>query len=59
MYTGPNVFPLFPDISSAALNQIIMLTIIPVWILAVLLIARFGATPLSRNNERIVFETMD
>jgi membrane protease YdiL (CAAX protease family) len=59
MYTGPSVFPLFPDISSAALNQIIMLTIIPVWILAVLLIARFGATPLSRNNERIVFETMD
>jgi membrane protease YdiL (CAAX protease family) len=59
MYTGPNIFPLFPDISPTALNQIIKLTIIPVWILVVLLIARFGAAHLSRNNERIVFETMD
>jgi len=59
MYTGPNIFPLFPDISTTALNQVIKLAVIPIWILVVLLIARFGAAHLSRNNERIVPETMD
>jgi membrane protease YdiL (CAAX protease family) len=49
MYTGPVVFPLFPDISSTALNQIIKLVVIPIWIMAVLVIARFGPARLSRQ----------
>ncbi len=49
MYTGPNVFPLFPDISSTALSQIVKLAAIPVWVVAVLVIARFGAARLSRQ----------
>jgi hypothetical protein len=49
MYTGPNVFPLFPDISSDALNQTVKWIIIPVWVTAVLVIALFGAARLSRR----------
>lgn len=49
MFTGPNVFPLFPDISSNALDQIIKLAPIPVWIMAILIIARYGAARLSRQ----------
>lgn len=49
MYTGPNVVPLFPDISSNAMNQIIKLSAIPVWIMVVLVIARFGPARLSRQ----------
>jgi membrane protease YdiL (CAAX protease family) len=49
VYTGPNVFPLFPDISPTALNQLLKLTTIPLWIIAVLIIARFGAARLSRQ----------
>jgi len=49
VYTGSIVFPLFPDISSTALNQIVKLAIIPIWVIAVLIIARFGAARLSRQ----------
>jgi len=47
--TGPIVFPLFPDISTTALNQVVKLAVIPVWVMAVLVIARFGASRLSRQ----------
>ena len=50
VYTGPNVFPLFPDISSTALNQIVKLAVIPIWVIAILIIARFGAARLSRQS---------
>jgi membrane protease YdiL (CAAX protease family) len=61
MFTGPNIFPLFPEIllDAEAESQIIKLVVIPVWVLAVLVIGRFGTAHLSRNNERIVPETMD
>ena len=49
MFTGPNVFPLFPEISSNAESQIIKLIAIPVWVMVVLIIARFGAARLSRQ----------
>jgi membrane protease YdiL (CAAX protease family) len=51
VYTGSSIFPLFPDIyiSTTALNQILKLAVIPIWIMAVLLIARFGAARLSRQ----------
>ncbi len=48
-YTGPNVYPLFPDISPDATSQIIKLVAIPVWVTAVLVIALFGAARLSRQ----------
>ena len=38
-----------PDGSSNALSQIIKLVAMPVWIMAVLVIARFGAARLSRQ----------
>jgi len=49
MFTGPNIFPLFPELSSTGMNQIIKLVVIPVWIMAVLVIAWFGAARLSRK----------
>jgi membrane protease YdiL (CAAX protease family) len=52
MYTGPIVFPLFPDISTTALNQVVKLAVIPVWVMAVLVIARFGAARLSRQPDQ-------
>ena len=52
MFTGPNIFPLFPDLSPAAMNQIIKLVVIPVWIMVVLVITRFGAARLSRQPDQ-------
>ena len=49
MYTSDSLWPLFPDVSSNALNQTVKLVIIPVWVMAVLVIARFGAARLSRQ----------
>ena len=49
VYTGSNVFPLFPDISTTALNQIVKLAVIPIWVMALLIITRFGAARLSRQ----------
>jgi membrane protease YdiL (CAAX protease family) len=52
MFTGPNIFPLFPDILlyAEAETQIIQLVVIPVWVLAVLVIGWFRAARLSRNR---------
>ena len=55
MFTGPNLFPLFPDISSDAMKQIIQLIPIPLSVMVVLVIARFGAARLSRQPEQPQF----
>jgi membrane protease YdiL (CAAX protease family) len=52
MYTSDSLWPLFPDVSSNALNQTVKLVIIPVWVMAVLVIARFGAARLSRQPDQ-------
>ena len=52
MYTSGAVFPLFPDVSLNALNQTVKWAIIPVWVTAVLVIARFGAARLSRQPDQ-------
>jgi membrane protease YdiL (CAAX protease family) len=49
MYTSGPVFPLFPEISSNALNQTVKWAIIPVWVTAVLVIVLFGPARLSRK----------
>jgi membrane protease YdiL (CAAX protease family) len=58
MFTGPNIYPLFPELSSTAMDQIIKLVVIPLWVLVVLVITRFGAAHLSRTNERYVIEDL-
>jgi membrane protease YdiL (CAAX protease family) len=52
MYTSDSLWPLFPDVSSNALNQTVKLVIIPVWVMAVLVTARFGAARLSRQPDQ-------
>jgi membrane protease YdiL (CAAX protease family) len=49
MYTSGLLFPLFPDISLKALNQTVRVVAIPIWVMAVLVIALFGAARLSRK----------
>jgi membrane protease YdiL (CAAX protease family) len=49
MYTSGAVYPLFPDISTNALNQSVKWAIVPVWIAALLIIALFGRARLSRK----------
>jgi membrane protease YdiL (CAAX protease family) len=52
MMTGPNIFPLFPEFSSDAVNQITKLIAIPVWVIAILIVALFGAARLSRQPDQ-------
>jgi hypothetical protein len=49
MYTSGPVFPLFPEISSNALNQTVKWAMIPVWVVAALVIVLFGPARLSRK----------
>jgi len=50
MFTGPALFPLFPDMPSDAQATIIRFVVIPVWALALLVIAVFGPRRLSRRR---------
>jgi membrane protease YdiL (CAAX protease family) len=49
MYTSGPVFPLFPDISTNAINQSVKWAIVPVWVAALLVIVLFGPARLSRK----------
>ena len=50
MYTSGPVFPLFPDISTSAINASVKWAIVPVWVAALLVIVLFGPARLSRQT---------
>ena len=59
MYTAGAFFELFPEITTDALNVALKWAIIPIWIFAVIIIAIYGPTHLSRKKEEEIKEEIE